>query len=610
MIATTAIAAVLISALGPLGSSPAEASTGTVVLPDRPDTFFLDASYDTGPGDVLPAIPSSVETFTLLLPAQTTLFDLDSIDVGFASDQYTATIPATIDPATNSVTVPIPAGALTSMATPEGTSQLRYGVYEQTADPDDPLAKVSHVGLGGFLRIVPADGTTSFSKDLARAESSEFSLLKQYTLPENDDWVVPGGAIKIQTPTGMTWNPDNEAELASATDEREMGQISQPRGPAHSGLHLSTSLNEAGFVLTARAPVDPPLTSVFTDHDGFTNLHLVSRATDDPFAADIDLIMTGTFADTTTIPGVLSSRTSGPDRFRGAIAMSIAAHREWTYYFDPVPVVYIASGMNFPDALSAAPIAAAAGGPLLLVPPTVDDSVDGEINRLGAPRIVIVGGENSVSAEWQAHFEAKFYSDRVTRLSGPDRYAASRALAAASFPSGASTAFLATGANYPDALSAVSSAASIGAPVILVPGTAATLDAATASLLESLGVSHVTIVGGPASVSPGIEADVTALVPDTIRLGGSDRFEAATSVNAHYFSTATRTYLASGLTFPDALAGGVLAAVNHAPLLLAHTDCVPSTTLQTMAHWGTSQVSVLGGTATLNRAAAALTACH
>src|SRR5690606_35269223 len=56
-------------------------------------------------------------------------------------------------------------------------------------------------------------------------------------------------------------------------------------------------------------------------------------------------------------------RLAGADRFETAIRISER--------FSPgVPVVYIATGLNYPDALSASALAGAQGGPLLLVQPT------------------------------------------------------------------------------------------------------------------------------------------------------------------------------------------------------------------------------------------------
>ena len=87
------------------------------------------------------------------------------------------------------------------------------------------------------------------------------------------------------------------------------------------------------------------------------------------------------------------SRVAGADRYATAVAISTVAF--------PVsaPVVYIASGVAFPDALSAGPAASRQGGPLLLTNPDVlPPSVRQEVQRLSPTKIVIVGGLAAVSA--------------------------------------------------------------------------------------------------------------------------------------------------------------------------------------------------------------------
>ena len=56
-----------------------------------------------------------------------------------------------------------------------------------------------------------------------------------------------------------------------------------------------------------------------------------------------------------------SVRVSGADRYATAAALSAAT------FGANVPVAYVATGANFPDALAAGPAAAHAGGPVLLV---------------------------------------------------------------------------------------------------------------------------------------------------------------------------------------------------------------------------------------------------
>ncbi len=299
--------------------------------------------------------------------------------------------------------------------------------------------------------------------------------------------------------------------------------------------------------------------------------------------------------------------TVGPavDRIGGADRYEVAVNASKDGFAPGVQAVYVASGAVFPDALSAAPAAAKSGAPVLLTPAdSLPAAVKAEIERLDPASIVIVGGTSSVSAAVGTELGT---IAPVTRLGGADRFAASRAVAAAAFPSGASTAVLATGRNFPDALSA---GAAIGAagPVILVDGAADGLDADTTALLTDLGVTSIVIAGGEASVSPGIEADAQQ-VAATVRLGGADRYAASQAINAHFFTAADRVLLATGANFPDALAGSALAPKVGGPLFTVPGTCVPAETLAQIAALGATRVTLLGGENSLSAAVESLTAC-
>ena len=579
-------------------------------LPSTPDELLLHGTFD-GPGWASPSVPSSTTSLTFALPDETAAFSSHELRYSLdGGSTLSLSGDVDFDPASRSVTIPVPPDAFAGLPV-DGSTHLHFELYNTDPQPLGSGARES-LSLSGDLKLVAPDGDAAQSVSLPRAQASSFTYRKSYRLPELQPWLTQADTMTFTLEGGATWSSTSTGLLTSATEERTQGGFGEPTGPVYSGLPLSnvpsadhTSLTE-GFSLA-------DWTTSYFGANGFANLHLLSQPTSQPASGpatpEIEVTMLATVAFPTSSSGVASTRISGADRYQGAIAISVAEHKTFSYAPEDGNTVFVASGQNFPDALSAAPVAALAGGSLLLVPPTADDSIDHEIFRLAAHRIVIVGGENSVSSAWQEHLES-LRPGEVTRIAGVDRYDASRTLAEESFPEGARTAFIATGATYPDALSAVSAAASVDAPVILVQGTAASLDQPTLDTLDQLGVDHVTIVGGPASVSSGIQTQLESLHPGaTLRLGGADRYAASAAVNAHYFATAPRAYLASGANFPDALAGGVLAGMDGAPLLLSQPSCVPAAELGAIAGWGTHEVTVLGGRATISPAAAQLTAC-
>jgi len=297
-------------------------------------------------------------------------------------------------------------------------------------------------------------------------------------------------------------------------------------------------------------------------------------------------------------------RIAGTDRYRTAVEIS-------KEFAPDVPVVYLATGTNYPDALSAASAAASQGGPLLLTTPNALPSVvTAELQRLNPALVVIAGGTSVVSSAVQQQVEAALPSAVVRRDSGANRYETSRLIAERAFTT-ATTAFIATGVNFPDALSASAAAGGLGAPVILVNGAATTLDAATLDLLTDLGVETVTVVGGTGVVSAGIETALDAAfgAADVSRLSGSDRYATSLAINSSLFTEADTMYLATGRGFADALAGAALAGATPGPLFVVPGTCVPSGMLDRFEALGASTVVLFGGTGVLTAAVESLTPC-
>jgi len=119
-------------------------------------------------------------------------------------------------------------------------------------------------------------------------------------------------------------------------------------------------------------------------------------------------VMGGTGAVSATVFNQLKAiasqgviRVEGKDRFDTAVNLS-------SQFWQGVPTstVFISSGMQFPDALAIAPVAAGVDGPLLLVKrDSIPESVKSELRARAPQRIVIVGGSSAVSAAVQAELK-------------------------------------------------------------------------------------------------------------------------------------------------------------------------------------------------------------
>jgi putative cell wall-binding protein len=323
--------------------------------------------------------------------------------------------------------------------------------------------------------------------------------------------------------------------------------------------------------------------------------------TDTANAANINAVMSA--------PVVTTSRISGNDRFETAVEVS----KTFAPFATGEGVVYIADGLDYPDALSAAPAAALRGGPLLLTLPTaVPAAVTAELRRLKPDLIIIVGGEAVVSP---AVFDSlATLAPRVERQAGENRYETSRLVTEKAFGTvGATSAYLATGTDFPDALSASPAAAAASAPVLLVDGRANTVDVKTLSLLKALGTSNLLIAGGVGTVSSDIEASLkTSIDPEfssVIRLAGSDRYRTSISINGYAFSHSEVVYLAVGTGYADALAGAALAGYNKAPLFVVPATCVLAEVKSAIKSLGATSVVLMGGTGALSSDVADLKVC-
>ncbi|MFB2555538.1 cell wall-binding repeat-containing protein [Herbiconiux liangxiaofengii] len=288
------------------------------------------------------------------------------------------------------------------------------------------------------------------------------------------------------------------------------------------------------------------------------------------------------------------SRRSGVDRFEGSAAMSASE-------FAPgVDVAYVASGANYPDALSGSAIAGRKGGPVLLVTrDAVPASVTAELVRLKPKKIIVLGGTASVGAGVEGSLGG---IAPVTRLGGADRFAVSAAVSADGYPAGTKpgVVFVASGENFPDALSGAAAAAKQNGPVLLVTRDA--VPDVIAAELTRLAPPMIVVLGGENSVSAKVEAQLDDLAPTT-RIAGADRFAAAAAISANVFSGGASTvYIASGTVFSDALPGGPLAAAAGGPVLLVRPDAIPDSTSTELQRLKPTRIVVLGGPATITPA--------
>ena len=307
-----------------------------------------------------------------------------------------------------------------------------------------------------------------------------------------------------------------------------------------------------------------------------------------------------------TVAGFNVERLSGPDRYATAVAVSKRT------YPNGANTVYLVNGENFPDAVTAAPRAATENAALLLTARNaLPASVATELNRLKPKTVVFVGGlgviDNQMSTRVRAALGNAGASVTVTRIGGSDRYETSR-LISASLPG--KTVYLVTGSSFPDALGAGAAAGKVGAPVLLVKGARTSLDSATLELIRKRGTTKVVIVGGAGVVSSGISAQLSKRGISVARYGGPDRYATNALLNkAAFGGSVSRTVLATGVNFPDALSGSVLSVASSGPLFVSQTSCLSPSVADYLVNRKGAAVSLIGGPSVLSGQVEALRRC-
>jgi putative cell wall-binding protein len=196
----------------------------------------------------------------------------------------------------------------------------------------------------------------------------------------------------------------------------------------------------------------------------------------------------------------------------------------------------------------------------------------------------------------------------VRRISGASRFDTAIATSQDEFPTtGSAKAVVLTRAdNYPDALAGVPLAAKVGGPLLLTSSAALNPTVSVEILRVLPAGGTVYILGGTAAVSAAVATTLTANHFVVTRLAGSDRFATAVAI-AGALGDPTTVFEATGLNFPDALAGGPAAIVSNAAILLTNGSVqAPATAAYLAAHTGGAHYALGGPAASADPTASAI----
>lgn len=212
-------------------------------------------------------------------------------------------------------------------------------------------------------------------------------------------------------------------------------------------------------------------------------------------------IVGGTSVISGNVARAAGNHTDGPvDRVAGADRHATAAAVADRFFDAPVDVAYVATSQAFADAVAGGPAAAHLGGPLLLtrqdrLPQVTGDALD----RLQPGRIVVLGGPAAVSDDVEEAL-ADHTDGAVERHAGRHRYATAATVVDRAIDAPRQRVYMATGADFPDALVGGALAGRDDTAVVTVPH-----DCVRMQVLEQvdrLAPDELVVLGGEAAVAP------------------------------------------------------------------------------------------------------------
>lgn len=246
------------------------------------------------------------------------------------------------------------------------------------------------------------------------------------------------------------------------------------------------------------------------------------------------------------------TRIGGNNRYQTSVRIS---QEGW----NSSNVVVLATGDTFPDALSAAPLAAKYNAPILLTnSKKLNSEIVDEIKRLGAKKVYIIGGYGAVTKDVESILASINVASQ--RIQGSNRYDTSVEIAKEL--GNMDTCVIATGNNFPDALSIAPFAAYNQNPILLINNSK--VPDSVRNYINDNNIQHTLVIGGTGVIS---ESTKNTL-PDAVRLAGKNRYETNFEIISTMGANTSYVYLATGLNFPDALAGAPLAAYMYSPIIL------------------------------------------
>ncbi len=563
---------------------------GDVIAIDSPDvaatTNAQAVDFAGTPTVTATSTGGTAPTFTASLghnAAATGSTGTDEIDLTETAAPGTSTAPVTV-----TVTgATVAAGASAPLAAQNATATYKtLGATAVTEAVAGPFAYVTNVTVGaGTPVLLPQTGAGPVP-NITIAEASPGVLGQSVT-------VTLGGTAGATFASQPTVTSSNSAATVTpgtnptgqATYTFTILPTTAATGPTTltiSGITVNEATRSAGSKVTAAITTTPTGGAVA------------------PIGSAVPL---GANATAATIAGV-DAQTTAADIYNASTVTT--------------STLVLATDYNFPDALSGAYLAG--GGRNLgialsdqtALPPATQQIIlknkPSTIYVLGGPVAISPAVITQIQSLYPANTPAQPNNQpNIVRLGGADQFGTNQLIvdqvpysptavtlpsnsgttyndttgaSSSTFPTtGQKTAIVASGVNFPDALSASPLAYKDGIPIILT--TPDTLSSTASALLGSLGINQVIMVGGPAAISDAVEGQIsgaTGLNIPVLRVAGQDATDTAQKLGAldvaNFGFANLTTYVARGDFYTDALAAAPYLAEQNTPIELTETPTV------------------------------------
>lgn len=262
------------------------------------------------------------------------------------------------------------------------------------------------------------------------------------------------------------------------------------------------------------------------------------------------------------------TRIAGKDRIATSVEISKAM-------FNESDNVVLASGYNFADALSAGQLAAALNAPLILSSDQLDSRTSDEIAKLKPKNIYIVGGETALSSNIEESVKSVVNDINIERLKGNNRYETSvKVMEKTKEFVDAEYLLIASGKNFPDALSATSFMADHKALMVLSDG-----NSYPKSDLQEIAIGGVN------------QLPLNGFTGE--RIAGNDRYQTALAIAKRSFENNENAILANSKVFADSLSAVSVAKNYKAPIILTDNENLTQSTKSYLENM--NSVTIIGG---------------